>query len=182
MKAPHRAQHHVHHHHAVGKMPGPPKGVNPGGPVVTGGKGTATGKHHSHNHHKHQPKKPRKWTPDGEVALCAVRAFAESLRLSGRGAVTDSELLAIYRATAADADAGASILATAEAIFSRGLGGHYPLGFAPACPCCAAVLGLDLPGGEPHAVAVGPDGTWWSWGQPFEWPGAVVEEAWAVTW
>ena len=50
----------------------------------------------------------------------------------------------------------------------------------------ALVLGLDLPWGEPHAVTYNPaDGTWWSWGQPMspaDFPGAVIEEAWAVTW
>ena len=215
MKAPHRAQHHGQQHHAVGKAAKPPGPVQfSGGAMATGGKGTPTSKHHAPAHRKHQPKKARKWTPDGDVALCSARAFAESLRLSGRGAVSDSELLDVYWATAPDADTGASILATAAAIFSRGLGGHYPLGmeagsalplsyrhaksgpglepgdlFPPRALRTAVpqslILGLDLPGGESHAVTVGPDGTWWSWGEPFDpadWPGAVVEEAWAVTW
>lgn len=47
------------------------------------------------------------------------------------------------------------------------------------------ILGLDLPWGEPHAVTYDPrDGTWWSWGEPYgpeDFPGAVIEEAWAVT-
>lgn len=45
------------------------------------------------------------------------------------------------------------------------------------------ILGLDLPEG-PHAVF--DDGrSWWSWGEPYnpaDFAGAVVEEAWAVTW
>jgi hypothetical protein len=45
------------------------------------------------------------------------------------------------------------------------------------------VLGLGVPAG-PHAVL--DDGrAWWSWGEPYDpaaFPGAVVEEAWAVTW
>jgi hypothetical protein len=48
------------------------------------------------------------------------------------------------------------------------------------------ILGLDWLGGKPHAVTYDPrDGTWWSWGQPYspaDFPGAVIEEAWAVTW
>jgi hypothetical protein len=43
------------------------------------------------------------------------------------------------------------------------------------------ILGVTLP--EPHAIAVTPDGTWWSWGQPFDpndWPGLVIEEAWCL--
>jgi hypothetical protein len=46
----------------------------------------------------------------------------------------------------------------------------------------ALILGVDLPG--PHSVLAA-DGRWWSWGEPFdpaEWPDAVVEESWAVTW
>jgi hypothetical protein len=50
----------------------------------------------------------------------------------------------------------------------------------------ALILGLGLPWGEPHAVTYDPrDGTWWSWGQPYspaDFPGAVIEEAWAVSW
>lgn len=45
------------------------------------------------------------------------------------------------------------------------------------------ILGLDLPWGEPHAVTVDIDGTWWSWGEPHtaaDFPGAVIDEAWAV--
>ena len=44
------------------------------------------------------------------------------------------------------------------------------------------ILGVDLPGS--HALC--DDGAaWWSWGQPFDpavFPGAVIEEAWAVRW
>lgn len=51
-------------------------------------------------------------------------------------------------------------------------------------PGHALILGVaGMP--APHTVAVGPDGTWWSWGQPFDpaaWPALIVEEAWAVTW
>lgn len=45
------------------------------------------------------------------------------------------------------------------------------------------ILGVTLP--EPHAIAITPDGTWWSWGEPFnpaEWPDLVIEEAWTVRW
>jgi hypothetical protein len=46
------------------------------------------------------------------------------------------------------------------------------------------ILNLRLPKGQ-HAVTVAPDGTWWSWGEPYrpaDFPGAVVDAAWAVTW
>ncbi len=45
----------------------------------------------------------------------------------------------------------------------------------------SVILGLELPGG-PHAVTLGRDGTVWSWGEPWEFPDAIVEEVWAVTW
>jgi hypothetical protein len=50
-------------------------------------------------------------------------------------------------------------------------------------PSHALILGVDLPG--PHALTVAPDGTWWSWGEPFrpqDWPEMAVEEAWIVGW
>lgn len=43
------------------------------------------------------------------------------------------------------------------------------------------ILGVALP--QPHAIAVTPDGRWWSWGEPFnpgDWPELAVDEAWAV--
>ena len=46
----------------------------------------------------------------------------------------------------------------------------------------ALILDVELPGS--HAV-LADDGGWWSWGElhdPAEWPDAVVETAWAVTW
>lgn len=143
----------------------------------------------------------RGWSPDSDVALCTARAFAESLRLATGRAVGDSAVLDVYWATAGDADAGASIWATAEAILAGGLGGHAVLmqqpfsqpatdvieesvGFFSAVGRShGLILGLALP--EPHAVAVAPDGGWWSWGEPFsplEWPGLVIEEAWQVMW
>jgi hypothetical protein len=62
------------------------------------------------------------------------------------------------------------------------LGEHdHLVGFRPLHPA-SLILGLELPG--PHTVLATPDG-WWSWGQlwcPCEWPDAVIEEAWAVSW
>jgi hypothetical protein len=48
----------------------------------------------------------------------------------------------------------------------------------------SVILHLDLPEG-PHAVTAAPDGTWWSWGEPYspeDFAGAVIDQAWAVNW
>jgi len=131
-------------------------------------------------------KKPvkRKLALGDTVACCAAEAVAASLRLAG-GAVSDADVLALYRLTADGPDAGASILATLEAVLASGLGGCFPAAVREAAPgTCGAglILGADLPG--PHALY--DDGRhWWSWGEPHDpadFPAAVIEEAWAVTW
>lgn len=126
----------------------------------------------------------RAWTPDGAVALCTARAFAESLRIATGRAVADAAVLDVYWATAERADTGASILATADAILAEGLGGYFPLSVVPVDldDPAAVILGLDMPEGR-HTVAVGDGGTVWSWGAPYSLTyNAVVEEAWAVNW
>ena len=149
--------------------------------------------------------KVRKWSPDGDVALCSARAVAESLRLASGRPVSDCAVLDLYWSAAGDTDAGLSILDALEA--SRQVFGqrceaasapygpfpcaagyaHQAHGLAPEHVVHPLILGLDLPYGEPHAV-VAHDGVWWSWGEPYapfdpDWfPGAVIDEAWAVTW
>ncbi len=135
---------------------------------------------------------PRKLALGDAVACCSAEALAASLRLTGRR-VTDADVLALYERTAGGPDAGASILATLEAAAEFGLAGLRPLTFTEVMPygplgatlCetrAGLILGTELPG--PHAVLA--DGTWWwSWGEPYDpatFPGAVIEEAWAVTW
>ena len=174
-----------------------------------------------------QPK-PRKLSA-GQVACCSAEALAASLRLAG-GRVAEEDVLALYWRTAADPDAGASILATLRAASEFGLNAQeprrlpvahplpagilvgaehgtgltadcapdvlagsdaaeaslaWPVGaeLGPAVPH-ALILGVELPGG-PHALTVDPAGRAWSRGR--SWPlaevaGAVVEEAWAVSW
>ncbi len=59
---------------------------------------------------------------------------------------------------------------------------HAPFPVIHAIQRNGLLLGVDLPG--PHAVLATPDG-WWSWGElhcPCEFPDAVIEEAWAVSW
>jgi hypothetical protein len=151
----------------------------------------------------------------GDVNCCAAQALAASLRLALGVAVHEEDVLTLYWRTAADPDEGASILDTLRAAREYGLSGARPAHFgallpgrssrpgpgfpdAVSVPGCrglhqfpsarpgsrAMVLHLDLPEG-PHAVTVGPDGTWWSWGEPYspeDFGGADIAEAWAVSW
>jgi len=103
---------------------------------------------------------------------CVVEAVLASARLAGFRA----DGAALYRALPALDDGAAvrDVLAAA--------GWLWPVSFAPvdAGDPAAVIFGVDLPGA--HAVA--DDGLgWWSWGERHDpWPGAVIEEAWAVTW
>ncbi len=157
-------------------------------------------------------KKPvkRKLALGEAVACCSAEALAASLRLAGYS-VADADVLALYERTADGPDTGASILATLEAAAEFGLALTRPVRFERTWSPCeetwhrggcnprenplwplrvhdesgppSIILGLELPEG-PHAVLA--DGTWWwSWGEPYDpaaFPGAVIEEAWAVTW
>lgn len=125
----------------------------------------------------------RKLALAGEVACCAAEALAASLRLAG-WPVSERDVLALYRLTADGPDEGAAIGETLTAAAWDGLAGTAPASYGPVGldDPAAVILGLDLPG--PHAVCADGD-TWWSWGEPHDparWPGAVIEEAWAVTW
>jgi hypothetical protein len=119
-----------------------------------------------------------------DVACCASEALAASLRLSG-WPVGAPDVLDLYKHLTDSPDTGAAISATLEAAYRWGLAGVRPVSFAPVDldDPAAVILGLELPG--PHAVAVAPEGCWLSWGAhycPCEFPDAVIEEAWAVTW
>ena len=144
----------------------------------------------------HAHKKPRQWSPGWDVACCSAQALGTLLGWDW------DQVLALYWRTASDPDAGASILETLEAygVDEQKYGRDrqikaddlqieldYLPWVRPAQPDVATrrhhglILGVTLP--EPHAIAVTPDDTWWSWGQPFnpaEWPGLVIEEAWCL--
>ena len=167
MKAPHHALHHRHTTHAVGKAATPAK-PGGGGTSATGGKGTATHKHHHAAHHKHQPKKARKWTIDGDIALCSARAVGELVGLD------DDAVLGLFWQAGGDPDNGVPVLDVLEA--ARRLG--YLESFNTAT-VDADIVCISWP--QPHAVAVDPSGNWWSWGERFQ-PWAPVDEAWSVTW
>ena len=154
------------------------------------------GKHHkAAKHHakasKHKGTVARGLAAGAEVASCAAEALAESLRLLQRPglSVTSADVLDLFRRAGGDPDAGAPVLATLEAASEFGLAGVRPAGYAPVIEFLdsrypvSLILGVDLPG--PHAVLATPEG-WWSWGELYcplcEFPDAVIEEAWAVSW
>jgi hypothetical protein len=146
-------------------------------------KATATAKHKPAATAKHGGTKRGLALADG-VACCAAEALAASLRLAGHQ-VDDFQVLALFQATGADPDEGATLLATLEAAARHGLAGVRLAGFRPAPPAAAGVLlGVQLPAG-PHTVTLDPEGRVWSWGRlhALEELGAgPAEEAWAVSW
>lgn len=147
---------------------------------------------------QHAKAKKRGLALGDSVACCAAEALAMSLRLSG-WPVSDEDVLALYWLTADDPDEGASIAEALEAAAEFGLAGRVPrYGLAAASAAgerataslwlptersaLSLILGVELPG--PHTVLATPDG-WHSWGElydPAAFSGAVIEEAWAVTW
>ena len=129
----------------------------------------------------------------GDVECCAAQAVAETLRLAG-GTVSDEDVLGLHWAAGGSTDRGVPILAVLETAKRRGLAGTRSAGFGPLdilgdpwqvldAGLPSLILGLAVPGGS-HTVT--DDGvSWWSWGEPLSlaaFPGAVIEEAWAVTW
>ena len=117
------------------------------------------------------------------VPCCVAESLAASLRLTG-WRVNDTDVLALHQLAARDG--GAYIEDVLEAASTYGLAGIRLARHEPVTPADAAdapaglILGIDQPG--PHTVL--DDGSsWWSWGQPWEpFAGAVISEAWAVTW
>ncbi len=156
--------------------------AHPANPVRAnfgGGQFAARGKTPPH-------KKPRKWSPGSDVACCSAEALGTLLGWDA------AQVLALYWRTASDPDAGASILDTVRAAQLMGSGSLPDASIAaslstvpqlsPPGKALSLILGVALP--EPHAIAVPPDGTWWSWGEPFDpaaWPDLTIEEAWAVS-
>jgi hypothetical protein len=152
-------------------------------------------------------KKPRAWSPDGDVALCSARAVAEAGRLASGPVLSDADVISLHWAAGGSRNGGVAVsdvlgavygLAAFAGTFGRTLGApelpayEVEIALHQGVPdllrqgCHPLILGLDLPWGKPHAVTYDPrDGTWWSWGQPYDrqyFDGAVIEEAWAVTW
>ena len=143
--------------------------------------------HQLHEEHLAHEKKVGLSLAEG-VECCAAEALAASLRLAG-GVVSDDDVLELHWRAGGTADDGVSILAALEAAQEYGIGAFRLVSFG----CVKSpyeiraidtplILGLELPG--PHAALAEP-GRWWSWGKrydPAAFPGAVIEEAWAVSW
>lgn len=182
-------------------------------PASSKHKAAPSKKHKASGTAKHTRKTGLALHPD-DVQCCAAQALAASLRLAPGEIVHDEDVLALYWRTARGPDEGASILDTLKAAREYGLGGGRPVSFvpllAPVLPDAldeavsaragqaraddkqcfrpghglSVILRLDLPEG-PHAVTAGPDGSWWSWGEPCNpqhFSDADITEAWAVTW
>lgn len=155
---------------------------------------------------KPAPKKTpvkRKWSPGSDVACCSAEALGtllgwgwdDVLDLYWRTCqdpdegATIADTLLVARVTGFEPASRSEITATLCSDGTAGLAGDYRTactegGVIPFAPHPGPlILGVTLP--EPHAVAVTPDGTWWSWGEPFDpadWPGLIIDEAWAVEW
>jgi hypothetical protein len=126
----------------------------------------------------------------GPRAALSIRAAAEALLAEGcHHPAQGGEFGEFASAVAEQIPVFAAVQVAASETGVQAL--QHAAGSGPSAEMAAAfaaeshglILGVDLPG--PHAVFVAPDGTWWSWGEPFnpeDWPGLAVDEAWAVTW
>jgi hypothetical protein len=164
------------HHRGVHSVPG--RGLKASGGTGSGG-GPVKAPHPHHVKKAAKPPKRRKWSPGSDVACCSAEALGLLLGW------TPDQVLEFYWRTADDADEGASIADTLTV-----LRGDWSA-FETDCPAALShpmgsrgvplILGVTLP--EPHAIAVTIDGTWWSWGEPFDpadWPELVMDEAWQL--
>jgi hypothetical protein len=123
------------------------------------------------------------WTEAGtrEVSIAEALDAAAQFGLAGCVPALNEQIVADFGDDLAVLQLGQRV---GEHLFRRdaaqleplaGLVADRPLGHG-------LILGLELPG--PHAVLATAHG-WWSWGElhdPAEWPDAVIEEAWAVSW
>ena len=117
--------------------------------------------------------KARSLSP-GDVGCCAAEAVQAYLRLQGV-LFGDADMLDLFWRAGSHPDRGAPL---EEVLHASGL----PFTEADLDTPGDVILGLALP--APHAVLATADG-WWSWGElhcPCEFPDAVTEEAWAVSW
>jgi hypothetical protein len=116
--------------------------------------------------------KARAWSPDDVMPVCSARAVAEAMRIASGPVLSDQDVLTLHRCAGGSERRPVPIVAALEAILA--LTGWQ-------LPADIAILGVRLPGGQPHAITVDPAGGWHSWGQPFDpaaWPGLLAEEAW----
>jgi hypothetical protein len=124
---------------------------------------------------------------NNDLGCCVAEAVSASIRLSGFPAI-DENILNLFWRAGGDPDSGIAIpdmlMTTSESeLVSCQLGKLIPLDPDATDPMISnIILGLNLP--SPHAVFATPDG-WWSWGSlfsPYDFPDAVIEEAWEISW
>jgi len=148
----------------------------------TSSKHAQTAKHKSQ---KHAAK--RGWSPDEAFPWCSARAVCEALGLS--------DPWAIHTLAGGSETQPVSILAALDALSALASEDERPQHYADEIsgaadyergsyrvlpqPGHALILGVDEP--EPHAVAVAPDGRWWSWGELYEPWTDQISEAWVIT-
>lgn len=131
--------------------------------------------------------KPRRWSPDSDLACCTARAVTETLRLAIGVPVSDDDVETLYWHTTQDPDAGATILDTLTAAHEYGVRGYIPAWHKATdadIGRSVLVVGLQLEH-DTHAVAVDRYCRTWSWGEPLPADAGLpgdIEECWAVTW
>ena len=161
----------------------PVKGANPGGVMKT----AAPAVHHHHQAKaKAKPAKVSKAVHRARhrAALKAAatrKAHARKRHLSAGGNCVADACYALTGYRLDGSEDGLFIPEALEILAVLGLIGAFaPAGLDDSAP--GLVLGVDLPG--PHAVLTVPGG-WWSWGDlydPADFPDAVIEEGWEITW
>lgn len=185
-----------HGHHAGGGSGAAPRKAS--------GKHAGTSKHQPAKAGKHT--QTRSWSLDSDMPVCSARAVAQALRIASGPVLSDSDVLTLHRYAGGAENRSVTILAALSAFYGlaagagafrfaltapeiAGTGDEVQVALHQVVPELlgfgsghALILGLDLPGGEPHAVTVDLAGVWWSWGEPWQPPAdAVIEEAWTVT-
>lgn len=119
-----------------------------------------------------------------DLGCCVAEAVSTSLRLSGFP-VTEQDIISLFWQAGGDQDEGVTIPDMIMTVSESGIVSCQLEKLdldAIDLETSDVILGLNLP--SPHAVLATPDG-WWSWGglfSPCEFPDAIIEEAWSVSW
>lgn len=159
--------------------------VNPGGPAIGLTPPVAPAPHTARKKKAARKAPVKRGAALGDaVPCCAAEALAASLRLTGHP-VSDEDVLALFLRAGGNR-AGAYLEDVLDAASVYGLAGVRLGEVMPSdlsghrVTRAGLILGIDQPG--PHTVF--DDGEyWWSWGEPWgPFAGAVIGEAWSVSW